>query len=150
MREIKFRVWYKHDNPPRMFNQVNEGGHTMRFVHYVHQNIHPLTYDFEVPFLDDDWIIEQFTGLTDKNGKEIYEGDIVDIHQTVNGCNLFEIVWDKTRWNARYVVKMNTPRLYEYDFEQLMEIELKYPPYEKEIEVIGNIHENPELLKGVE
>ncbi len=28
------------------------------------------------------------------NGKEIYEGDIIDIHQTVNGCNLFVIVWN--------------------------------------------------------
>jgi len=97
---------------------------------------------------DGDYIVNentigQFTGLTDKSGKEIYEGDIIDIHQTVNGCNLFEIVWDKTRWNARY----DTPRLYEYDFEQLMEGELKYPPYEREIEVIGNIHDNQELLK---
>lgn len=82
----------------------------------------------------------QFTGLLDKNGKKIFEGDIIDIHQTVNGCNLFEIVWDKTKWNARYAIEMVIPRLYEYDFNQLMDVDL----FEKEIEVIGNIHDNKE------
>lgn len=86
--------------------------------------------------------VGQFTGILDKNGNKIFEGDIIDIHQTVNGCNLFEIVWDKTKWNARYAVNMVKPRLYEYDFNELLDVDV----YEKEIEVIGNINENKELL----
>ena len=66
------------------------------------------------------------------------EGDIIDIHQTVNGCNLFEIVWDKTRWNAKYAVEMNEPRLYEYSFNQLLEIDDMMD--EKMVEVVGNIY----------
>jgi uncharacterized phage protein (TIGR01671 family) len=88
--------------------------------------------------------IGQFTGLTDKNGTKIFEGDIIDIHQTVNGCNLFEIVWDKTKWNARYVQIMEIPRLYEYSFDNLMGLNISQNYEEEELEVVGNIHEGRE------
>ena len=72
----------------------------------------------------------QCTGLQDKDGNYVFENDIIDINQTVNGCNLFKIVWDKYKWNAEYYVKMVTPRLYEYDFEELI--------LDGEIKIIGN------------
>lgn len=93
-------------------------------------------------------ILLQYTGLKDRNGKEIYDGDIIDIHQTVNGCNLFQVVWDKIGWSARYVQNEARGMLYEYDLEELFDVnyEDQYP-YEVTIEVVGNIHENPELLE---
>ena len=78
--------------------------------------------------------VGQFTGLTDKNGKEIYEGDIV--------ANDFG--------NA-YIVNMAVEwctdgywALHEIDGDDTMHF---VADYLNEIEVIGNIHDNPELLK---
>lgn len=79
-------------------------------------------------------IINQFTGLLDKNGKEIYEGDIIKTDQPWRLPMLVQ-------WNDKYarfglVVKMfavNSPTL---------------GNYRNCIEVIGNIYENPELIKN--
>jgi len=68
---------------------------------------------------------EQFTGLREKNGKEIYEGDII------KGDVILEVVFNSYSW----AVKINS--MY-YNFA---DCDLE------SCEVIGNIHENPELLK---
>ncbi|MEK4263646.1 YopX family protein [Paenibacillus sp. FSL L8-0499] len=76
--------------------------------------------------------VMQYTGLKDKNGKEIYEGDIIDFHWTE----------DKDRGVAEFVdgcfkitkMKRHTP----------IPLFLRYPTHE----VIGNIYENPELIHG--
>lgn len=72
------------------------------------------------------YIVEQCTGLKDKNGKLIYEGDIVLVED--NKC---PIEWESE--NARYNVVGYG--------------EIAYLNY-NDIEVIGNIHENPELLEN--
>ena len=82
--------------------------------------------------------VGQFTGLTDKNGKKIFEGDIcrntrtgeivsVKWHGTMAG-----FVWSKRKENGSI-----------YDFGELFRSYDKY-------EVIGNIHDNPELLGGAD
>jgi len=82
--------------------------------------------------------IGQYTGLTDKNGKKVFEGDIVaftDITGVINfieGC--FCVKTNKPDWRSR-----NNPA-----------IDIVYNEYENEVEIIGNIHDNPELLKGGE
>ena len=77
--------------------------------------------------------IGQFTGLTDKNGKRIFEGDIVDHY--VQGdfiVNRGVVFWDEK--NAQWAHRLNTmkPNFYMYNSNAF--------------EVIGNIHDNPELL----
>jgi uncharacterized phage protein (TIGR01671 family) len=125
MREIKFRVW---DNADKCFWYSDNDFHF--------DNGCSISDKQNLPRGS---VLEQYTGLKDKNGVEIYEGDTIDIHQTVNGCNLFNIVWDRFQWSAEYGIKMIVPRLYEYDLEELFD--LKDSMFDKEIEVVGNIHE---------
>ncbi len=80
---------------------------------------------------------EQYTGLTDKNGKEIYEGDIV--YDIYTGDEVFIVGWDKDKASFMLADTADYPMAY-FDEYKL----------DKDLEVIGNIHENPELLGGEE
>ena len=71
----------------------------------------------------------QYTGLTDKNGKKIFEGDIVEYKEEYG-----EIAYDDEQ--AMFNVLFDT---WCTDFDHI---------YPYELEVIGNIHDNSELLKG--
>jgi uncharacterized phage protein (TIGR01671 family) len=77
----------------------------------------------------------QYTGLKDKKGKEIYEGDIVRIG-SLDGEPLGEIEWISDQ--AQYEIRDNDK--YQFGGEHVNELHTRY------FEVIGNIHENPELL----
>jgi uncharacterized phage protein (TIGR01671 family) len=79
-------------------------------------------------------VLMQFTGLHDKNGKEIYEGDIVKTKD-----DTLKVFWNSS--TASFDVEFSGG-----DCEPLVPFYGEW--YPDQHEVIGNIHENPELLKG--
>lgn len=117
MREIKFRAWEQSTNT--MFTKLA----------YVTMSGGGLALEpKEIPLISP--ILMQFTGLKDKNDVEIYEGDIV----VFNG-----IKW-VCRWSdnhARFYFSTNLHKLLDFSCLEAAE----------DFEVIGNIYQNPELLK---
>lgn len=81
-----------------------------------------------------DLIFEQCTGLKDKNGKLIYEGDVVSLVPEIEKIR-YVVKWDE--YNAQLFLDGLNKRV-RIDFNT---IDLK-------LEVVGNIHENPELLEA--
>lgn len=76
---------------------------------------------------------EQCTGLKDKNGRLIYEGDVLILVHTESKYPV-KIQWDKDSCSFGYQTQIGHFNLYHLDLTVA--------------EVIGNIHENPELLEG--
>lgn len=90
----------------------------------------------------------QFTGLCDKNGKEIYEGDIVHCWDTIAKCEIWAVV-EFGNPNAEYtwgwqLRKIKGSKGVNLDILCWVECE-ETNAY---CEIIGNIYDNPELLKG--
>ena len=141
MREIKFRAWYipvgKHDSgfmfPVRLidFGRMKLGD-PAKFTVYMWYD-EPSEYGVEqedVYFYGDEIELMQFTGLHDKNGKEVFEGDVV---LTNEAGWIAEVVYDRDRF-------MCEGRGGGYSMECEWE----------QFKVIGNVFENPELLNGRE
>ena len=127
---IIFRAWLKDEN--KMVEVTSLNLTTKRIM-----------YDIYKMKSFDEIILMQSTSLKDKNGKEIFEGDIINIHQTVNGENLFVITIDSIDGIVP-VYNFNRTKKYEYDVKELLEVNER----DKEIEVVGNIYENKELIEN--
>ena len=90
----------------------------------------------------DDIPVMQFTGLKDKNGKDIYEGDVVRIEYPKR-CENAEVKWGYYE-DGEYVSNVEC---YMAGNEPLSDLGGLWGSHEHTYTIIGNIYENPELLK---
>lgn len=152
MREIKFRAWGKNSKEYLGYGTKDGISLTLKNI----QNIEDL----------DSWIFEQSTGLKDKNGKEIYEGGVVKVVLFTRKGNKgrykkdgveeigyirfeeggFKICFAKNKAGE----PTSSLRLDDLRWETYGEVLDKTTWYKYDTEVIGNIHENPELLEKTE
>lgn len=133
MRTIKFRAW-----DVRKKGWCNEDDYNLFIGLDGDLEFHNYGYPTESlrPDCHPKIKLMQFTGLKDKNGKEIYEGDIVNRFEDYN----FKVVWCEE--DGAFVLRSLKDKNDDY-FRHM-----KYYELETEIEVIGNIYENPELIKN--
>lgn len=111
MRKLKFRVW---DSINKRFNEA---------IDYY-------TFDIKItPESIEDGLVSQYTGLTDRNGTEIYEGDIVKLSNEQVG----EVIYDEIS-NAAYCVHFTLDQ-----GKELVLIDLGKAKHAFKCVVIGNI-----------
>ena len=97
--------------------------------------------------IDDIKTVGRYTGLCDKNGKKIFEGDIVSTkYKLGRGCYyVFEVYWNENLCQFALTINSGSyTKNKQYDWLQLTSLKAN------KVEVIGNIHDNIELLKGGE
>lgn len=123
MREIKFRAWDAVNKTMEYRVNVSDG----HAVKYGYQSFSPDNTVFNSPIM-------QFTGLHDKNFQEIYEGDI--IQRVLNPIEIPHpiIIRDFVEYRGGCFILSNRTTLLRTSMPN--------------IEVIGNVYENPDLLKG--
>jgi uncharacterized phage protein (TIGR01671 family) len=129
MRELKFRSW--NSKSKTMYYNIDlVQGHSCKDEHYLCYNERD--------------VIMQFTGILDKNGKEIYEGDILyfeNDHLERYGV----VTWDKyyCRFFQKLIIFFNSPK-HPKQVRCVNALSKKIG----ELAVIGNIYENADLLKS--
>ena len=140
-KEIKFRVWNAKDHwyfPEKETPSLRANG----------------TFDSELGFYNE-LIVEQYTGLKDKNGKEVYRGDILKIFYQSGDFAYSDMSEEESQREdeirGEYIVEVVAHLQESCNLNlkgKFEEFPITFPlSYTSGGEIIGNIHENPDLLK---
>ena len=138
MRELKFRAWHKKGK--MMFSAENMGQDQLTLSVDGRGFINVSGDSTELSEFITDMLPMQYTGLKDKNGKDIYEGDILKKENLKA-----KVFWDDT--DLAFKAISNDGDKYGPYYMDLKSNSEHNKKEIKKIEIIGNIHENPELLK---
>ncbi|WP_249204627.1 YopX family protein [Levilactobacillus brevis] len=155
----KFRVWNKIDS--EYIDEINavmslDGSHIWWDIHD----------SGEMKYEDnpDNYELEQSTGIKDVNGKEIYEGDILEYYYETRGQTFYDpdtlgavcgepgiettVIGRVAIWPSTGVVLTGIKAKYPEDFDSINSDIPKTLHVNRHFEVVGNVHENPELLEA--
>lgn len=119
--KIKFRAW---------------NGHAKQIQGIEFINVHKV-FEMEYP-KDTDLCLMQYTGLNDKNGVEVYEGDIIENRLGV--VKQVRFLQSQYGWYVAELDDINCCT----SFSNFL-----YNPIKSDCTVLGNIYENPNLLEGI-
>lgn len=146
-RPLKFRVW---SNESGLHVLTDKGMEPCPHGSYIPPSRIEMNGNgemYDICGRDDMLDIEQFTGLIDRNGKEIYEGDIL---KYANGIMFVKWFEERGCFVAVSVKQVGDPGLAYYQwamtFKHIRDEEGYIIESINQNEVIGNIHQNPELL----
>lgn len=137
MREIKFRAWDVNTNSFAPLAGIYLDKQTGASAGYIDDLGFVGEVADENPSIEQ-WILEQYIGLKDTNGKEIYEGDIVSIQDRDGNERVIDSVIYRT---DRFALKHENVR--DNFLSWITNAQANY-----QVVIVGNIHENPELLEG--
>lgn len=148
MREIKFRAWI--DEKSKWSGTSETGmftGFTLEDIYSGNDEANVYCEGKRI-IEEPQWdkiILMQYTGLKDKNGKEIYEGDVLKCKNlTYGNYDIGEVQFGRLGSFVLYLKNIGTGikvPLLNYISNTMSLVE------DKDFEIIGNIHENPELIK---
>jgi uncharacterized phage protein (TIGR01671 family) len=130
MREIKFRGKRLDNGEWIEGDLLRMNGHWFIFLDPAPEGIDKYAVDPAT--------VGEFTGLKDKNGKEIYEGDVMEIPETdFNAEIIGRVLFEE---DAYYIIPLRGGHLWG----------LHWSLRKHDAKIIGNIHDNPKFLKGGE
>jgi uncharacterized phage protein (TIGR01671 family) len=134
MRPFRFRIWNKVKKHWTNYG-INLLGENV-LMGYVGWDVFE---NKSIPLIElNDLVVTQYTGINDSEGKEIYEGDLIEIKEYSNESDkfktqIYEVIWMSPFYYAKSIEDPNICN----------DLDMN-PQYFK---VVGNIFENPELLK---
>lgn len=154
LQDFDFRIW----DGKKYINNIKGGV----YIHKINDHIKCLNrnqdcynYEFELDDLDNSNLeIELFTGLYDKKGNKIYENDIVEYHENealiikyIKGT--FYACQDYEKFMKKYECQDNkdTEKFWLEEAYKINNLRIDDNNFIARFEIIGNIHENAELLK---
>lgn len=148
MREIKFRAWFKNEPWQVERIEIDKNGRVTNLVLY--KNGH---YEYTSIFIGSAFTLEQYTGLKDKDGRDVCEGDIIKL--VTNDVIYAGYCQEPYKKGQLFIVKklisgytLSIPKIIDSTIPNQIGHVNNYDfwNHSEQLEIIGSIHENPELL----